>query len=399
MKNIKTKTLLFVIFTVCLLVGGCQHNDADNPPSATETALWKATWDAVFATQTQMASVSSEATPEVLTVTPTPKITATPFYKKGIVELQCETYLETAWGNQAKQWGYSDDTARRFSLLPVVFKSEDEIYFSDYANLLLLKYNGIDKEPVQTISLASFFPEGYVYSWNDGSTYRPPISLISISQDKIYVPYGGNRIGILSLDGKIINDVVIHNHSYNFNLPTNNKFISVDKNGILYVQSSIQPVFFDNGWQSGNWVELLHTQGLINPFYWQDYIIVMGETINPDLISLISLYEIPKSEKSIEESQIVIPTGLDNSFLPLAGVDDNGNAYISIKSENPDERLYARYSIPTGEKQIASMPYPYFGQYTNLVPSVSPNGIMYFVAYNNEDLSIAPSIIKCNFPN
>lgn len=346
---------------------------------------------------TQVPELSFGATNEVLTITPTLEVFVTPVIKDETVALQCGTYLETTWGNQTMQWGYSEDKARFFSLLPLAFKSESEIYFSDFANLRLLKYNGIDKYPEQTISLAPFFPEGYIYMW--GNFPAPPVSLISISQDKIYIPYGINQIGIVSLDGEIINDVVIPNHAYNFNLPANDKLISVDNNGILYVQSSIQPVFFDNGWQSGNWVELINTNGLINPFYWRDYIVVMGGSVDPEFSSLISLYEISKAENHLEETKITIKTGLHNGYLPSFGVDINGNVYFPAISENPAEQLYARYSLLTGEKQIASLPYPYAGHYKNLEPSVSPDGTIYFVAYNNEDLSVNPKIFTCNFPN
>lgn len=396
MKNIKPKTLIFII-VICLLVEGCQHNEAVvGNPSATETALWKMTWDSVFATQTQMVS---ESTNEVSTLTPIHTLTATPSRNDEISPLQCETYLETMWGDRLGQWGgYSEGKGRFFLLLPLVFNTENEMYFSDFVNLRLLKYNGINEKPVQNIPLTSFFPEGYVYSWIS-PPYPPPVSLISISQDKIYVPYGGNRIGVLSLDGKIVNDIVIPNHAYNFNLPANDKLISVDNNGILYVQSSIQPIFFDNGWQSGNWVELLNTNGLIDPFYWRDYVVVMGGSVDPEFSSLISLYEISKAENDLEETKIAIKTGLHNGYLPSFGIDINGNVYFPVISENPAEQLYARYSLPTGENQVASLPYPYAGHYTNLEPSVSPDGILYLIAYNNEDLSVSPKIIKCNFPN
>lgn len=82
----------------------------------------------------------------------------------------------------------------------------------------------------------------------------------------------------------------------------------------------------------------------------------------------------------------------------MFGVDKNGYLYLKELSENPAEKLYARYFLPTGEKQVASLPYPYDGQYTTLEPSVSPDGVIHFVAYNNGDLSVAPAIIKCNFP-
>ena len=89
---------------------------------------------------------------------------------------------------------------------------------------------------------------------------------------------------------------------------------------------------------------------------------------------------------------IDIVTKVGTAFFPIVGVDDNGNLYAYVISENPDERLYVQHFLPTGEA------YPYADKYTTLIPSVSPNGTIYFMAYNSEDLSVESEIIKCNFP-
>jgi len=391
MKNIKHRTIIFIIAS-CLLVEGCQYNEAVvNNPSATETAIWETAWDSVFATQTQMSKISSESTNEVSTLTPTPVLTVTPSGNDEIAALQCKPYIETTWGNETEQWGYSDDTARRFSLLPVVFKSEDEIYFSDFANLRLLKYNGTNKTPEQILNLAPFFPEDYIYSWQTMYVH-PPASLISISKDKIYVPYGGNQIGILSLGGEIINSIAIPEYYYDYNFPTIDH-AWVDEEGGLHIFGGAS---FKNGWENLDWAET--NASTIRYYSWNEYLVMQdGISLNG---SDIIVYEKDASGNLLQK--YVIPIGItskiDTIFLPMFGVDNNGYLYLKELSENSSERLYARYSIPTGEKQIASMPYPYSGQYTSLHPSVSPDGIIYFVAYNNEDMIIAPTIIKCNFP-
>ncbi len=394
MKNTKPITLIFII-ALCLLMEGCLNNEVvaiDH--SATETAMWSEAWDAVFATQTQMASVSSEPTHEVLAFTPTPQLTATPSYDE-IASLQCETYLKTTWGDKPEQWGYSSDMGGRFSLLPVAFNSEDEIYFSDFANLRLLKYDGINKKPVQIISLASFFPDGYVYSWHT-MFVPPPGSSISIFKDKIYVPYGGNQIGILSLDGDVINNIVIPDYYYDYNFPTIDH-AWVDDEGNLFV---FWRASFKAGWENHNWVEINEsTEATLRRYSWNDYLVVQdGISLNG---SDIIVYEKDTSGNLLQKYaipiQIMVPK-VDTIFLPMFGIDNNGYLYLKELSGNPSKRLYARYALETGEKQMASMPYPYDGQYTNLYPSVSPNGTIYFVAYSNEDLSVPPKIFKCRFP-
>lgn len=339
---------------------------------------------------------AQESADKALNLTPEPRLTATSTGVDEIatLQLQCETYLETTWGNQLEQWGYSDDKARRFSLLPLVFKSENEIYFSDFANLRILKYNGRDKEPVQVISLTPFFPENYVYSWT--SNPQPPVSLISVSQDKIYVPYGYNRIGILSLDGEILNNVVIPDYYYNFAFPIID-IAWVDGEGNLYVFTSNKLVVFERGWENLKWAE---TERFFPRFSWDRYLALQdGVSLSG---SNIIVYEKDASGDFSQNYSIPIDivTKAGITFSPIIGVDDSGNLYIYVTSENSGrhEQIYARYFLPTGEKQLGSIAYPYAGKYTTLIPSVSPNGMIYFVAYSSEDLSIEPEIIKCNFP-
>ena len=342
-------------------------------------------------------SPAQESTDKAMNLTPGPRLAATSTGIDEIVALplQCETYLETTWGNQPEQWGYSNDKARRFSLLPLVFKSENEIYFSDFANLRILKYNGRDKDPVQVISLTPFFSENYVYSW--AGNLKPPVSLISVSQDKIYVPFGNNHIGILSIDGAILNDIVIPNYYYNFAFPIID-IAWVDKEENLHVFTSDKLVVFERGWENRKWVE---TKGLFSRYNWNQYLAIQ------DKVSLsgssIIVYEEDTSGSFSQKYSIPIDitTKAGTVFFPMFGVDDNGNLYIYVIPENSDEnkRLYARYFLPTGEKQLGYITYPYAGKYTTLIPSVSPNGMIYFVAYSSEDLSIEPEIIKCVFPN
>ncbi|HMR99128.1 MAG TPA: hypothetical protein PKE62_07715 [Anaerolineales bacterium] len=335
---------------------------------------------------------AQEPTGEVLNITPVPELTVISTNINKIIALQCETYLETAWGNQPEQWGYSEDKARRFSLLPLVFKSENEIYFSDFANLRILKYNGVDKEPMQAIYLTPFFPDDYVYSWT--SNPQPPVSLISVSQDKIYVPYGYNQIGILSLNGEILNDIAIPDYYYNFSFPSTQDVAWVDREGNLYVFSNTKFVVFKRGWENLEWVK---TKAPITRYFWKEYA-VQGPV---DLISSsnINVYEKDSSGSFSQIYSISIDTGAKSGFFPMFGVDNNGNAYVSVISKNTNEHIYSRYSLLTGEKHLGSIAYPYAGRYTTLIPSVSPNGTIYFIAYNSEDLSIGPKIIKCNFPS
>ncbi|MDI6770948.1 MAG: hypothetical protein QMD04_14920, partial [Anaerolineales bacterium] len=98
--------------------------------------------------------------------------------------LSCTTYIETTWGSGPGQWGDPTQLGRSHDMVPPpAFNTQSELYVSDFSNHRLLKYDGHNSLPVQTIPL----PEHYFY--NLMGFLSPPWAAIAIAKDRIFIPY------------------------------------------------------------------------------------------------------------------------------------------------------------------------------------------------------------------
>lgn len=305
------------------------------------------------------------------------------------VSLFCETYIETAWGDGPGQWGWPDGLDNRLStLLPLEFDDTGRLYFADYINLRLLRYDELNSPPME-ISLNSF------------TLGIPFYFSLDVYQDEILVPYGKN-IGILSADtGDFIGNIQLPGYHYDpYYLRT--AVIKVDKKGRLYVfgkteeyYSPIRSVFFEPGWRDGNWEEVKISEKIAedmkhitNPYFWDNYIVSESYGVSKTVVVYQSSLE--------DQTFLPIDSGLPQIRTPaLFGVDNNGNAYL-IASLEPPIWTYAKYNLLTHQMQVGQMRVD--TSYTIAVPSVSPDGILYILTYSDKDLSVSPRIIKCEFP-
>ena len=75
------------------------------------------------------------------------------------VKLNCDTYMTTVWGDGPGQWGFPDGLEYRpATLLPLEFDDAGKVYFADYINLRLLRYDEVGSQPAE-ISLKPFKSE------------------------------------------------------------------------------------------------------------------------------------------------------------------------------------------------------------------------------------------------
>ncbi|MEW6092325.1 MAG: hypothetical protein AB1531_00010 [Chloroflexota bacterium] len=326
------------------------------------------------------AACEERSEPFVVESSPTPpSVNGLPSPIPNTVDLDCETYLTTNWGKGPAEWGFPDGSNGeiRTRLLPLRFDSFSRLYFSDFINRRLLRYEQTNASP-EPISLEPFF------IWENPF---PLYFSIAIRGDKIIVPYGYNQIGILSLStGEVVGNVELP-YNYDVFMPADS-VIEVDFKGRLCTSNGI----FDVGWENGRWNKISE-HGCIDSFFWHDYIV--GSS------SSLSVYEEVLELFHLEQQvSVLVDTGLPKARFPfssLFGVDENGNAYLSLLSATRYRAYYARYAFPTGKTSIGRMS-PDIG-YTVTVPSVSPDGILYILAYSDKDLSIQPRIIKCRFPD
>lgn len=291
--------------------------------------------------------------------------------------LTCKSYVETTWGNGAGQWGDPTNLPAKSHryFFPPAFNSDGELYISDFVNRRLLKYDGNAADPIQIIPL----PDHYF-------TF-PFSSAITITKDSIIIPYGINMIGIMSLDGQVIKDIQLPD-GYTYNMMAPGWYLAwVDERGGILVKSN-EGIYFDVGWRDEQWIKISAGNFGIRPFSWQDYIGDMN-SVEP----IIQLYKINSSANFLAEPTKKVDTGLNAGYL-LAGVDKEGRAYIEVLSDN-SQVSYARYSISDGAKQIGIVEGGLPGQI--IQSGVAPDGTIYIVMYDYEDLNVQPRIVKCRF--
>ena len=308
----------------------------------------------------------------------TSEIAAAGFEQKDIV---CSTYVETTWGTGKNQWGdpiqFSGHSRIHFP--PLAFSEKGEIYISDFSNRRLLKYDGDKQLPVQTITLPEQYyldpPYSPIFPWH-----------IVVTQNNILVPYGLDKIGILSLDGQIVKDIPLP-YRYNPMAPIR-KPVWVDSYGRLLLNGQ-KIVYFDVGWDDEIWKEIAVGADFIrNPQLWDDYLI--GESgVQPNYYK----YKIDPS-KNFLGNPVKLDIDLDIG-THILGIDRHNWMYFKKPVETGHTLI--RYRLQNGAKQFGIVSDT---DVTNVVEAgVSPNGIIYLIVYEPSDQSVQPAMAKCSFPN
>lgn len=324
----------------------------------------------------------------VVTMPSSPTLSTQEEYRQ--VNLFCETYIETRWGNGTGQWGWPDGVDNRPStLLPLKFDDAGRLYLADYINSRVLRYDKTNRSPME-ISLKPLISQT---SWPFPFRFS-----IEIYRDEILVPYGLDNVGILSADtGNPISSIQLPGYHYDPSYPTSIA-IGVDKKGRLYVfgkeeyyYAPIQSVFFEPGWEKGKWEKIEVSEDMrhiINPYFGDDYMV--SEVYMTDTIVILKL-------DLDDQTCVPIDTKLPKRWTPaLFGVDNHGNAYVTVTRSTPPTWTYAKYSLLTHQTQVGRMQLD--ASYTMAVPSVAPDGTLYILVYSDQDLGVHPRILRCQFP-
>jgi len=285
------------------------------------------------------------------------------------VDLHCETYVETTWGSGPGQWGDPVQLGGKYRHFPPpVFNEQGELYVSDYANHRLLKYDGYSPFPVQVIHL----PDRY---------FSLPLGVPVVTLHNILVPYDSNKIGILTLDGQEVKDIQLPYEYYYSSPPP----ILTDSRGGLFINGE-RLAYFDVGWEEEEWNEVSSvpapSEALIT---WDGFVGVAGPY---DKGSTLPLYKIDPLSDFLNGSWV--DRGLPRGPFLFSGADQEGWAYMYAV------RGVARFSIPIQTRQIGILPSEIALQVRNL--GVAPDGTLYLIVYDREDVTVQPKIVKCRFP-
>ena len=332
-------------------------------------------------------SLSETPTPTSLQLTSTSiaSLTSTSnFLGYTQVDLSCEDYVETTWGNGSGQWGDPVQLGRAHDLVPpLAFNSQSELFFSDFANHRLMKYDGHTTFPAQVIPL----PESY-FSFPIIETLRMPWSMITVTDNNIVVPYDVNRIGIFSFDGQELKNIQLPKN-FDFSAPGWH-LAWVDTRGGLLLKGR-DGAYFDVGWENNNW-QAISTKGLVNPFSWEGYLGDLGS-----IFPTIQLYQVDLSIDFMQNPSVVIDTGIDSTQFSFVGVDGDGWLYLGLPPTGTQNIFaIARFSIPSRTKQIGVISDGISAQIIR--SSVAPDGTIYLIVFDKNDVLVSPKLVKCNFP-
>jgi len=341
------------------------------------------------APQTPLAALSATAfslqTEAIPTGTALPSFTPPPTDEYKQVDLLCETYIETTWGNDAGEWGDPSQLPQggRDVFPPPAFDERGALYISDFANHRLLKYENKTSSPVE-IPL----PEEFFY---DPSPFHEPWATIEITGDSILVPYGANKLGILSIDGTERKSITLPYNYYLLLSPW--ILVRVDSRGGLFINGE-KHAYFDVGWRDEQWLEISSGPApQVGLFTWNDFV-----GCEAWAGAAIALYKINPAIDFFNTSPLLVvdlPTyGGDRLWGLIIGADRAG--WVYLKTSIQSTRAYVRYSIPSAIWQIGvirdHLPAPI------IQSGVAPDGTIYLIVYAPEDATVQPKIVKCRFP-
>lgn len=131
-----------------------------------------------------LASCAPEAKKDV---TPSPVVepTSTAFET---ARLTCEDFVVSIWGDGPGQWGFPDGLEDRpATLFPLKVDHKGNVYFADYINYRLLKYDKYELENSSSIEISL----KSLVLWERPFPFKFAIALY---QDKILIPFNGHYI-------------------------------------------------------------------------------------------------------------------------------------------------------------------------------------------------------------
>ena len=315
--------------------------------------------------------------------------------------LNCEVFLEPIWGEDTTNWGKPTN-----GLAELYFDFDSNIYYFDYPNHRILKYDGQNTSPTQVIPLS----EKYFFF---GPSSYPPRPL-TITRGRIYIPYATDRLAVLSMGGEEILDIRLP-ATFAILSPARNFIIIDNQEGLFFNGDSHSlglTYYKKENWEKEVWDEVVTQKYKLvkEPFIWQDYFIHGApQTILPEekggshnaedlqMDFLVSLHKISPNKDFLQETPVSITlegTGTEAFFYSIENIDKEGWVYISMGAIDPTKII--RYSLNTNKSQIGVLPNEYLRE--NHQIDVASNGALYWIEYDQDDLTISPKIIRCHFP-
>lgn len=314
------------------------------------------------------------------------------------VSLECSTYWETNWGTGNNQLGYNSKVeGNPGPFFPPVFDESGNIYIADRFNHRILVFAG--GEEIRSISTPSTWPQ----EGADDTGKR--WSNLVVQRGSLYLRFSEwvenrviDKLGIFTFDDqhwKIIDLAPYYPH-HSILAQT----ITANGSGGVYIRLDPGLVYFD----------AQHYLELIYPGLTADETLLLGWDKNLYLYAYHSDKLTGWSEQRRPFIDLTQPTfemyGVFSFLgqrsanqLPLhrqfLGADVYGQIYLSHSRSDVQTPWIISRLLPDERMLIGEIPPYILSAFTKL--SLAPDGRVYGMTYDPEDISILPRIIQCHF--
>ncbi|HND49226.1 MAG TPA: hypothetical protein PLT08_14540 [Anaerolineales bacterium] len=315
------------------------------------------------------------------------------------LELSCETFVETRWGNGVNEFGFNENPPNYQSPGPATptFDVQGNMFIADWANERILVYPKGEKTPkiihVPDLYEPEFLP-GTDYWWSNIIVSMDRIFFLTVGvKDKRNIP----RLFALSLKDNGLTKIDLEPY---YSPTTNSARLLEDTHGGVYIFMMNFLVHYDKDLHP----DLLASDELEKFFYivrgWDGNLYTAGE---PDVIKNWGVdarfNEYP--EYVFQDVHATLTGSKDKSvhYIPI-GADSAGKLYFvrffQLYDEAKNEVDIIRFDVQTRTGEFGKIKNKeWLSYYHDYV--LAPDGSLYSLIYAPKDSSVQPKIIKCSF--
>ena len=315
--------------------------------------------------------------------------------------LQCETYIETTWGNKEGQLGLCPVSSEQMDgPYPPVLNAHSDLFILDRVNQRILHYS--KGELLQTIAIPSS------YTFREPCSYSTRgLSNLNTYGDRLFLRFPSfhnerlvEYIAVLSPAGH--EEAVISLEAYHPRYPPSAP-VADTVGGFYLLSPTLSVLYFDADFRAEfmgiKADELLGSGGLVigwdgNIYTYSasyDHLINWG-TDN----SRLRLGGEPISQMANVISTTQMTSSIWTVFL---GADIQGRLYFGIREKSNVGYVVVRISAWGGRMVIATVPDGVLDTGASPAFSLAPDGSLYGMSYGlmTPDPTLNPRVIKCTF--
>lgn len=312
-------------------------------------------------------------------------------------QLHCTIYAESRWGAGPGELGFCPPSSAAWvrGPYPPVVNADGDIFIVDKANQRIVKYS--EGRVSQIIPL----PSSYMIDFkcppvNEDMCNRSRWSNVSISGDRLFLQFSilrseriVSQLAVLSPEGQEQRIIDLEPYYPQDDSPFLDSVVSDRRGGVylllmaglVHIDAAFRPTFIgasrliledpEVGWD-GNFYTYEQPDDCVRKWGDDDRAIIHSEPITT-------------IRNIIATTQLESPT-----YTRFLGVDTQGRLYF--RTRDAAQMWLVRVSASGEERVIAPVPEEW-----SSISSLGPDGTLYGITYDLEDISTAPRVIQCMF--